>query len=333
MNEFDLIRQYFLQTDMAKNLNANEPKRDSSVQTGIGDDCAVMSFGGGGLVVSIDTMVEGVHFPEGMSADHIASRAFCVAISDLAAMGAKPLWFTLALTLPEKKPDWLAKFSSGLNKVATQYNCQLIGGDTTRGPLTVTIQVHGEVPAGQALLRSEAKAGDLVCVSGVIGDGAAALAILQNTLSIVSADNEAYFAERFHAPRPCLLEGMLLRGKASAAIDISDGLLADLGHICDASHVSAVIDVDNIPVSESMAQLQLSGAISDQQKLAWVLSGGDDYQLCFTLPPENEAVLRDEFSAEGLLFFTVGQIESGTGVRCQQGDVELDVQRMGYTHF
>ncbi|WP_188150771.1 thiamine-phosphate kinase [Teredinibacter waterburyi] len=319
MNEFALIKRYFQDAQTA-----------SQVVLGIGDDCALLDIPGHHhLAVSVDSLVEGVHFPKTYAPEKIATRAFAVALSDLAAMGAKPLGFTLSLTLPEAlvSDAWLAPFASGLLQVAAQYRCPLIGGDTTRGRLTVGVQVLGAVEQGRALTRSGAEAGDQVFVTGPLGDGAAALAVLMGELTL-PAEQSAYLERRFSQPQARIAAGRALLGIASSAIDISDGLLADLGHICDASGVGARLELSGIPYSRG-----LQSYVRPQQLLQWALSGGDDYQLCFTLPPEQRPAL-DRLCANGQLeAHCIGEMVLHSGIDCRLNGAVYQPEATGYSHF
>ncbi|MGB2105677.1 MAG: thiamine-phosphate kinase [Porticoccaceae bacterium] len=266
IDEFSLISEYF------QDLTCQQ-----DVEVGIGDDAAIINpTKDHQIAVATDTLVASVHFPEDASAEDIATRALCVNLSDMAAMGAAPKCFTLALSIPKKlvSSAWLKGFSQGLAKVADQYNVSLIGGDTTAGPLTVSITVLGDIPIGQGLCRNGANPGDIIYVSGTLGDGAAALHQLTNK---EIPDNNR-LTERFYQPQPQIDLGLGLRKYASACIDISDGLLADLGHISKASGVSASINSQSLPIHTDLKQ-QYSKQIAE-----WALSGGDDYQLCFTVP-------------------------------------------------
>lgn len=275
----------------------------------------------------MDTLVADVHFPADAAPELIAERALRVNLSDLAAMGATPLWFTLGLTLPISDPVWLEHFSRGLFAVADEFGCTLVGGDTTRGPLSLTLQVHGAVDADLALRRSGAQVGDLVCVTGTLGDGAAALAAMQDRLW-VGGDASAYLQERFYRPRPQLLEGQLLLGIASAALDISDGLIADLGHICQRSGVGAAIDLERLPLSSAV-----KANVDNAKATAWALAGGDDYQLCFTVPQAKLAALQLLIDSGQLEATVVGEVLAGSGVICRQQGVEVNMAATGYNHF
>ncbi|MGB2216845.1 MAG: thiamine-phosphate kinase [Porticoccaceae bacterium] len=267
-SEFSFISRYF------KDLTGQQ-----GVALGIGDDAALIDMTPGQqLVVATDTLVEGVHFPLSATAEQIATRALCVNLSDIAAMGAKPKWFTLALTIPREtvSSDWLKGFSRGLAAVAKEYDLALVGGDTTAGPLTISITLLAEVPVDEALLRSGAAIGDRIYVTGTLGDGAAALAAITDISGDKRISNR--LLNRFYYPQPQVQVGIKLRGLASACIDISDGLLADLGHICQASNVCAELNSQQLPIHPEVV------ASDSQRSLDWALSGGDDYQLCFTLP-------------------------------------------------
>ena len=249
------------------------------VDLGIGDDAALLNVAAGQqLVVATDTLVESVHFPAQASAEQVATRALCVNLSDMAAMGARPKWFTLALTIPTAMANdhWFEGFSRGLAQVSREFNIALVGGDTTAGPLTISITLLAELPMGQALQRDGAGAGDAVYVTGTLGDGAAALDLITRKRGTVN--NSERLLTRFYRPEPQIEAGIKLRAIASACIDISDGLIADLGHICQASGVCANLDSKLLPVHLDLLEAW------PQQYLRWALAGGDDYQLCFTVP-------------------------------------------------
>ena len=311
MGEFELIRRYF------------QPLADGSGQDqlllGPGDDCAIQRVSPGlDLVFSVDTLVEGVHFPSDYSPDYLGWRALAVAVSDLAAMGASPVCFTLALTLPDANQGWLKPFSEGLARASKAFGIALAGGDTTRGPLTISIQVHGTVESGRALYRSGAKPGDLICVSGTLGAAGAALDYLA-----APAPSPAQLAllSRYHFPQPRLSLGQQLAGCASSAIDISDGLLADLGHILDASGAGARIDTGRIPM---MAELV---ALKGENARDLALGAGDDYELCITIPPETFGTLDDSVARE---LTVIGKITSEPGLQLS-GPAPGGIK--GYDHF
>jgi thiamine-phosphate kinase len=311
MGEFELIRRYF--QSLADGSGQNQ------LLLGPGDDCAIQRVSPGlDLVFSVDTLVEGVHFPSDYSPDYLGWRALAVAVSDLAAMGASPVCFTLALTLPDANQGWLKPFSEGLARASKAFGIALAGGDTTRGPLTISIQVHGTVESGRALYRSGAKPGDLICVSGTLGAAGAALDYLA-----APAPSPAQLAllSRYHFPQPRLSLGQQLAGCASSAIDISDGLLADLGHILDASGAGARIDTGRIPM---MAELV---ALKGENARDLALGAGDDYELCITIPPETFGTLDDSVARE---LTVIGEITSEPGLQLS-GPVSGVIQ--GYEHF
>ncbi len=312
MGEFELIRQFF------------QPLADQAGQNqlilGPGDDGAIQRVPPGrDLVFSMDTLIEGVHFPKHYNPCHLGWRALAVATSDLAAMGAEPVCFTLALTLPEAETDWLTGFADGLAQASNAFGIALAGGDTTRGPLTLSIQVHGTVAENGGLRRTGARPGDLICVSGLLGDAGAALAFLDAT---EPSPLQQAVLSRYHFPRPRLTLGLQLVGRASAAIDISDGLLADLQHILDASGVGAQLHADKVPTSQALKQLK------GDQAIELALTAGDDYELCVTMAPEQWQQLPLDVQAE---LTVVGRIEAQPGLRLEGRDEGL--QKKGFDHF
>ncbi|WP_439134509.1 thiamine-phosphate kinase [Pseudomaricurvus sp.] len=317
LGEFELIETYFRQESGGM-----------GVAMGIGDDCALLEIPvGQQLAVSMDTLVGDVHFPKNADPELIAERALRVNLSDLAAMGAEPLWFTLGLTLLKADAQWVKAFSQGLFRVAREYGVALVGGDTTRGNLSMTIQVHGAVSPGAALLRGSASPGDQIYVTGALGDGAAALAVIKQELGVgKSAFN--YFMDRYYRPQPQVEAGQRLVGLANSAIDISDGLIADLGHICEQSVVGASIHLEQIPLSEPVAKL-----VSFEQGLEWALSGGDDYQLCFTVSPENVDELEGLVESGKLEAYPIGEITRDQGVACWYKGERVVPSGQGFQHF
>lgn len=314
-DEFSLISRYFSAFGAGP-----------AVALGVGDDCAILNLEPGErLATSVDTVVAGVHFLEESLPEDVGYRAVAAAASDLAAMGARPLGMTLALTLPDADELWLHSFSQGIGAAAKDLALPLVGGDTTRGPLTITVQVFGALPAGKALLRGGAQPGEGVYVSGTLGDAAGGLAVLEGRYR-PEPDAAEYLEQRFFRPSPRLELGMLLLGagpgksgeagaRASAAIDISDGLLADAGHIAAASGVRIRLDAELLPLSPALA------AHPDRdQALRWALAGGDDYELCFCLPP---GVIVPAGCTR------VGEVVAGEGVSC----TGFDDLTAGYTHF
>ncbi|MFL6968561.1 thiamine-phosphate kinase [Pseudomonas alvandae] len=317
MGEFELIRHYFAAAPCAQG--------GEGVALGIGDDCALLAVPSGEqLAVSTDTLVAGVHFPDPCDPFLLGQRSLAVAVSDLAAMGASPVAFTLALTLPTVTADWLQAYAHGLSQMAQACGVALVGGDTTRGPLSLTMTVFGRVPAGQALTRSGAQPGDLLCVGGELGNAAGALPLV---LGQRSAEPEVAgpLLAHYWSPQPQIDLGLALRGKASAAMDISDGLLADCGHIAQASDVALTVERDRLPLSNAL--VALLGQPGAQQA---ALSGGDDYVLLFTLPPVRLSALL----AEGWPIHVVGKVSAGQGVMLADSlGRDITPQIRGYQHF
>jgi thiamine-monophosphate kinase len=307
-----------------------QPRDD--VRIGIGDDAAVLAPPPGkDLVVAIDTLVEGVHFPPGTAAADIGWKALAVNLSDLAAMGASPAWALLALTLPRADAAFVEGFAEGFAKLAQPHRLALVGGDTTRGPLTISVAVHGFVPPGQALTRAGARVGDAVLVTGTLGDAAAGLHLLQHPRR--DGDSHAglrgFLIERLNRPTPRLAVGTALRGQATACVDVSDGLLADLGHICAASGVAAEIEAALLPRSSALLELY-----DDTTALHFALSGGDDYELCFTAPAARVAELQAGLARLGCGATKIGRIVEGEGVRvCAADGAPLATDRPGWEHF
>jgi thiamine-monophosphate kinase len=316
-DEFELIRRYF------SDLGVDQ---SGSVQLSVGDDCAVVvPPANRNLVLSIDTMVEGVHFLAGTSGDKVASRLFGAALSDLAAMGATPAFFTLALTLPKTDAIWLQAFSVRLAELARQYGVQLVGGDTTRGPLTLSIQVHGWTYPDKALLRSGARPGDRIFVTGTLGDSKGGL---ESLLKNVHGPQVPYLQHRFYNPEPRIDTGLLISEFATAAIDISDGLLADLNHILEASNVGAMINPGELPVSAELHQW-----VGEAQSREWALSGGEDFELCFTAPARLEPKLNWALREHRVGVTCIGQISTKLGMLFSEGGRVWPVEPQGYNHF
>jgi thiamine-monophosphate kinase len=316
MTEFDLIRRYFT-------------RATPNALLGVGDDAALLKVSDDYvLAVSSDMLVSGTHFFPDADPFMLGHKTLAVNLSDMAAMGATPRWATLAIALPAADETWLERFSAGFFALAQQHGVELIGGDTTRGPLNLCVTILGEVPAQHALKRSGAQPGDEVWVSGTLGDAALALAHLQGRVAL-SGEALAACAQVLHQPQPRVALGLALRGIASSAIDISDGLLADLGHILDASHAAAEIDLALLPVSSVMrAYVKLPLG----QKCA--LSGGDDYELCFTAPAVRHAEITSVSARLGLPLACIGKIVAGRGciVHDAAGN-RLNLGNGGYEHF
>ena len=316
MGEFDLIARYF------KRPAARSP-------LGVGDDCALLAPAAGmQLAVSSDMLVEGRHFLSTVDPARLGHKALAVNLSDLAACGAKPLAFTLALALPGVDEPWLEGFSRGLFALADAHGCELVGGDTTRGPLTLSVAVHGFVPPGQALTRAGARVGDAVLVTGTLGDAAAGLRCLQAQMDVQTSMHAA-LVERLNRPVPRLAAGLALRGRASACLDVSDGLLADLGHLCEASGVGAEIDAALLPRSSALLGLFDEVAARD-----FALAGGDDYELCFTVPAARVAEVQADLARLGCGATRIGRLVAGEGVRVRDADGSwLEQGRQGWDHF
>lgn len=313
MGEFELIKTWF--APLARQVPNDQ------LLLGPGDDCAIQRVPAGqDLVFSVDTLVEGVHFPRDYDPRHLGWRALAVAASDLAAMGASPVCFTLAVTLPSADADWLSGFAEGLSRASAAFGLTLAGGDTTRGPLTISIQVHGTVPNNASLRRNGALAGEWICVSGSLGDAGAALSCLG---ADAPTDDQALVLAAYHRPHPQLDLGQQLRGSASAAIDVSDGLLADLGHILEASGVGALVDVDKLPVSPALVRL-----VGEAEAKRLALSAGDDYQLCITIGQEKYQSLPEGVRSQ---LTVIGTTSSEPGLRVH--GAEMDGMRAGFDHF
>ena len=318
LSEFKLIADYF-----------TRPLRNAGhLALGVGDDCALLTPAPGmQMAVSTDMLVEGRHFFAGAEPHALGHKCLAVNLSDLAAMGAKPLAFTLALALPEADPEWLAPFSQGMLALADLHGCELIGGDTTKGPLTICITVFGEVPLEKALRRDRAQAGDDIWVSGNLGDARLALAGYRSELHLNEAEQSEAGA-RMHTPSPRVALGLQLRGIANAAIDISDGLRGDLQHILDASHVGATLKIDTLPVGHV-----LKNQNKDLQR-RFALAGGDDYELCFTAAADLRDAVFGAARIAGVAVSRIGSIDTQAGMRlidAAQHTVVIDAT--SFDHF
>ena len=310
--EFDLIAR----------IRARVATR-ADVVLGIGDDAALLAPPPGRqLVVTADTLNDGVHFPRGTSPADVGWKALAVNLSDLASMGAEPAWCTLSLSLPQSDPAWIEGFLDGFLDLAEQHGIALVGGDTTRGPLSIAVTAMGLVEPGRALRRDGARVGDEVWVTGTLGDAAGGLALL---------DREAVPAlrARLDRPTPRVAAGRALAGIATACVDVSDGLLADLGHVCARSHVAARIDVDALPASAALLE-----AIGEADRIALQAGGGDDYELCFTAPADAGADIGAVSAQLGLRFTRIGRIVAGEGVHPVDAKSQpWSSPRRGYDHF
>jgi thiamine-monophosphate kinase len=315
LGEFDLIARYF-----------SRPTRRRDVLLGVGDDAALLEVPAGhALVAATDTLVEGRHFLAGAPPRSVGHQALAVNLSDLAAMGADPAWALLSLSLPEADEGWLGEFADGLYALADAHGVELVGGDTVRGPLVVTIEALGFVEARLALQRSGARPGDLLYVSGSPGEAAAGLAALRRGGAMDDVDDPLIRRYLFAEPRLDL--GLALRGRASAAMDVSDGLLGDLRKLCAASDVGARLDLDALPISQALASRHARAECED-----FALSGGDDYELLFTVPAGRAERLEAELGGSPGVT-RIGAIEAGEGVRCVRAGAEVAVGGRGYDHF
>jgi thiamine-monophosphate kinase len=318
MGEFDLIDRFF-----------KRPARRSPL--GVGDDCALLAPRPGmQLAVSTDMLVEGRHFLSSVDPFKLGHKALAVNLSDLAACGATPLAFTLALALPDAHAAWLDPFSRGLLALADEFDCELVGGDTTRGPLNICVTVFGEVPAGEALLRSGARAGDDVYVSGSLGDARLALEVFRGGLSVPAAAFELARG-RLEQPSPRVALGQALRGIATSAIDVSDGLLGDLGHVLEQSKGGACIDVD---AAFGLLATSNAAGLQAERQLEFVLAGGDDYELAFTAPPARRSGVEAAAKASGTVVTRIGRIEAEPGLRLVDGTGRRVARTYGsFDHF
>jgi thiamine-monophosphate kinase len=308
VSEFALIQRFFTKQQV----------KNPSTRLGIGDDCALMSIPEGfELAITTDTMVENVHFFAGADPELLGHKLLAVNLSDLAAMGAKPISVTLALTLPKVDEAWLTAFAKGLLNLAERYSVDLIGGDTTSGPLTLTVQAMGLVQQGKALTRSAAQPGDVIYMTGCLGDAGLGLKIKQG---YSCADSEAALA-RFNRPEPQTGAGQALIGIANACIDLSDGLAGDLGHILEQSGVGACLDWEALPLSKAVLAY-----INDTGDWSMPLTAGDDYELCFTVSPEQAEQLPIPATK-------IGIIESQPGLRLNKSGNVIPLEVKGFEHF
>jgi thiamine-monophosphate kinase len=324
LSEFDLIKRYF------KRPTSKYPY----VSLGIGDDCALLSTQPDcRLAVSTDMLVEGRHFFKDAEPTSLGHKCLAVNLSDLAAMGAKPIAFTLALSLPAVDEKWLAAFAQGLFAIADTYQCPLIGGDTTQGPLNICITIFGELPLDTALQRNAAIVGDDIWVSGSLGDARLALAFyrqeqLNGNVMTLDSDQLSHAAQRLHKPTPRIELGIALRGIAHAAIDVSDGLSGDLGHILSASQCGASVNVDALPTGLVLSSQPL------QLQRDWLLAGGDDYELCFTAPFKNRDAVLAAAATASTPVTRIGQIDADPGLRFfDKSGAPLTLSPASFDHF
>jgi len=319
MREFALIEQYFSQSGY----------RRTDVSLSVGDDGAVVQVRDGfDLVVTTDTMVQGVHFFPNVDPRALGHKLVSVNVSDLAAMGAEPCWLSLGLTLPNVDEAWLKEFAEGLSETADYYNCQLIGGDTCQGPLTLTVCAKGIVPRGKALTRAGAKPGDYLYVTGSLGDAALGLLVEQELVDI-SRKHRSHVLQRFHYPTARVALGQALRPIASSCMDVSDGLCGDLPHILRRSGVGAIVDVNKLPMSQA-----LKDTLPAAKAFECALSGGEDYELLFTVPEARRGSLEVMLSPYGVPVTCIGKITGLAGkLELRQGDQPFAYEHKGYQHF
>ena len=318
LSEQALIERFFA---------ARDPARDDVV-LGIGDDAAILRVPPGvELIATVDAIVEGVHFLAGADAADVGWRALAVNLSDLAAMGAEPAWALLALVMPAADERWLTRFTHGFFELAKKHGVALVGGDTNRGPLCVSVQLHGFAPAGAALRRSGARPGDQLYVTGTLGDAAAGLAILRDAKQGESVGDEE-LQRRFLRPEPRVREGFVLRGLASAAIDVSDGLGVDAGRIARASGVGLEIELERVPASA-----ELRAAHGEKEAHALALGGGDDYELLFTVSPEHAVELARTSTTWTCGCTRIGRVVAEPGVHVRLHGLEQPVTNPGFRHF
>ena len=317
LSEFELIQQYFNRA----------LKHSSGIIQGIGDDAAIVTVPSNmELVLSMDTLVQDVHFFANTRPEDVGYKALAVNLSDLAAVGAKPRWVTLSLTLPEADQAWLDKFTQGFFELANQTSVALIGGDLSRGPLSITVQAHGFLPQGKAILRNGAQLDDLIYVSGQLGDAGLALKLLDNTITIPEKNHTEVF-NRLNRPCPRTELGMTLRDIATSAVDISDGLATDLGHILDASQCGAILNPEALPLSKAF------NGLSTEEAWKIALTSGDDYELCFTIPADKKVVLENELQSD-IPLTCIGTIVPEAGVQWIKSDgTNFDLAFSGYQHF
>ena len=319
MGEFDLIKRYFLRKSL-----------QNDVILSVGDDCAITSIPTGyQLAITTDTLVEGTHFLPSISPADLAYKSVAVNLSDLAAMGATPAWMSLALTLPEIKEEWLAEFSQSLFAILDRYGVSLIGGDTTKGSLSITLTAQGFLPENQGLFRHQAKVGDWIFVSGFLGDSAAGLDLLLKNRKIEN-ESDRYLIQRHLRPTPRVELGLALRSFSCCALDISDGLLADLGHILERSQVGAEIYLENLPISR-----HLCIQYEQTQAEKFALTGGEDYELCFTVSEEKREEMEQVLRSQGIKVTCIGKIlpqTSGLNLLKNGEKVALPAH-CGFDHF
>lgn len=319
LGEFELIERYFRDCGATR----------ADVPLSVGDDAALLDVQAGfQLVAAIDTLVEGRHFPAGSAPESIGHRSLAVNLSDLAAMGAQPAWALLAITLPTVDEAWLQSFADGFSRLARRHGVALVGGDTTSGPLCISVQVLGQAPHGQALRRAGGKPGDILFVSGTPGDAAAGLALEQGRLKTDEAGVAQRLRERFLFPEPRVGLGVRLRGIASACIDVSDGLFGDAGKLARASGCGMQISYEDVPVS-----MQLLAAAGEDGARELALKGGDDYELCFSVPPDALATLERDVPQASWSYRRIGTLTASGELSLARGGTVIKFSHSGFDHF
>ena len=315
LSEFSIIDRFFT------------PKsyKNSQVELGVGDDCAVLGMAADfEWAITVDTLVEGVHFFRNTEPEYLAHKLIAVNLSDLSSMGARPIAMTLALTLPKIDEEWLQRFSDTLFKLSDRFEVDLIGGDTTSGPLTLTLQAMGLVPKGGGLCRHRAKVGDLIYLTGFLGDAGLGLKVLQG----YNLEDSHSVLERLHCPEPRVAIGELIMPYANACVDVSDGLLSDLGHILSKSRVGANLYWEQLPLSS-----QVRNYINATQDWKMPLNAGDDYELCFTVSPENQQRLENSLSEQSGVWCQIGVIEEGRELYLTKAGRRESIVAAGFKHF
>jgi thiamine-monophosphate kinase len=316
IDEFEIIARYF-----------TRQSSDRDVVLGVGDDAAVLRPAGL-IAVTVDTLVAGRHFPDGTAPHLLGHRLMAVNLSDLAAMGAQPRWCTLALTMPKAEEAWLEGFSRGLFELADRFGVSLVGGNLSRGPLTLTLQLIGSMQQAHMLTRGGGHIGDDIYVTGTLGDSSGGITLITERTAAPHGSAAAALKDRYYRPEPRVGAGLALGSLATAAIDISDGLLADLGHICKASGCGATIDVEHVPLSAELLSL-----FPPQEALAHALGGGDDYELCFSAPPSRAEEIETALEAAGTPVRRIGQLVAGQTVVCRRDGEPFTPTVRGYRHF
>lgn len=318
MDEFDLIKRYFQALESAR----------GDVNIGIGDDTAIVAWDSADdMAIAVDTLVEGVHFPAGTAADAVGYKAVAVNLSDFAAMGAMPRYATLALTLPRADADWLQAFANGMNKALVDADTVLVGGDTTRGPLTVTVQLVGQCE-GAPMTRAGAEPDDVILVSGSLGDARAGLNLLRGN-RFPASDDECELIRRFLRPEARLELGRVCRVHAHAAIDISDGLLADVAHVMAASACRAELEIEALPLSTALVT-----TVERRRAMQYATAGGDDYELALCVPPTALERILEEADRIAVPLTSIGRVVVGEGVICRDADgADVTPRAKGYVHF